>query len=200
VPVRLHAVGHRWPGGTELFRDVEWVFEEGTVTALVGPSGSGKSTLLAVLARMLVPTTGSVELPPGAEVLWVFQNPHGVARRSAIDHVSLPLLARGLDRRAANGRAVEILERFGLAQRASAQFRELSGGEAQRLMLARGVASAPTLMLVDEPTAQLDRATAAEVNDAIGELAETGTTVVVATHDDATRAACGDVLDLGRFR
>jgi lipoprotein-releasing system ATP-binding protein len=200
VPVRLHAVGHRWPGGTELFRDVDWVFEEGTVTALVGPSGSGKSTLLAVLARMLVPTTGSVELPPGAEVLWVFQNPHGVARRSAIDHVSLPLLARGLDRRAADGRAAEILERFGLAQRASAQFRELSGGEAQRLMLARGVASAPTLMLVDEPTAQLDRATAAEVNDAIGELAETGTTVVVATHDDATRAACGDVLDLGRFR
>jgi lipoprotein-releasing system ATP-binding protein len=67
-------------------------------------------------------------------------------------------------------------------------------------MLARGVAAAPTLMLVDEPTAQLDRATAAEVNDAIGELAATGTTVVVATHDDATRAACEDVLDLGRFR
>lgn len=200
MPVTLHAVGHRWPGGTELFRDVEWVFEEGSVTALVGPSGAGKSTLLAVLARMLVPTAGTVELPTGAEVLWVFQNPHGVARRSALDHVSLPLLARGLTRRAADDRATEVLERFGLARRSSARFRELSGGEAQRLMLARGVASAPTLMLVDEPTAQLDRATAAEVNDAIGELAATGTTVVVATHDDATRAACGDVLDLGQFR
>jgi lipoprotein-releasing system ATP-binding protein len=133
-------------------------------------------------------------------VLWVFQNPHGVARRTALDHVTLPLLARGAPRRAADERAMEILDRFGLAPRATARFRELSGGEAQRLMLARGVASAPTLMLVDEPTAQLDRSTAAEVNDAIGELAATGTTVVVATHDDATRGACGDVLDLGRFR
>jgi lipoprotein-releasing system ATP-binding protein len=200
VSVRLHAVGHRWPGGTELFHDVEWVFEDGSVTALVGPSGSGKSTLLAVLARMLVPTAGTVELPVGADVLWVFQNPHGVARRTALDHVTLPLLARGAPRRAADERAMEILDRFGLAPRAKARFRELSGGEAQRLMLARGVASAPTLMLVDEPTAQLDRSTAAEVNDAIGELAATGTTVVVATHDDATRGACGDVLDLGRFR
>ncbi|WIB11865.1 hypothetical protein DEJ36_13405 [Curtobacterium sp. MCPF17_052] len=67
-------------------------------------------------------------------------------------------------------------------------------------MLARGVAAAPTLMLVDEPTAQLDRTTAAEVNGVIAELAAAGTTVVVATHDDATRSACGEVLDLGAFR
>lgn len=200
MPVSLSAVGHRWPNGTELFHDVERTFDEGTVTALVGPSGSGKSTLLAILARMTTPTSGRVELPSDAAVLWVFQNPHGVARRTALDHVTLPLLARGMRRRAAEDRAMVVLERFGLAGRATARFRELSGGEAQRLMLARGVAAAPTLMLVDEPTAQLDRTTAAEVNDVIAELAAAGTTVVVATHDDATRAACGAVLDLGAFR
>ncbi|PZE54916.1 ABC transporter ATP-binding protein [Curtobacterium sp. MCPF17_047] len=200
MPVSLRGVGHRWPNGTGLFHDVDRTFDDGTVTALIGPSGSGKSTLLAILARMTTPTSGRVELPDDAAVLWVFQNPHGVARRTALDHVTLPLLAHGMRRRAAEQRARTILERFGLAPRATARFRELSGGEAQRLMLARGVAAAPTLMLVDEPTAQLDRTTAAEVNGVIAELAAAGTTVVVATHDDATRSACGEVLDLGAFR
>jgi len=200
MPVSLQGVGHRWPDGTELFRKIDRTFDQGTVTALVGPSGSGKSTLLAILARMTTPTSGRVELPDDADVLWVFQNPHGVTRRTALDHVTLPFVARGMRRRAAEQQAMVVLERFGLAARATARFRELSGGEAQRLMLARGVAAAPTLMLVDEPTAQLDRTTAAEVNAVIAELAAAGTTVVVATHDDATMAACGEVLDLGAFR
>jgi lipoprotein-releasing system ATP-binding protein len=170
------------------------------VTAVVGPSGSGKSTLLAILAGMLRPTHGEVVRPEGCRPLWVFQNPHGVARRRVLDHVALPFLAAGADRRTADARALEVLDRFGLGPRAHARFAELSGGEAQRLMLARGIASGPDLMLVDEPTAQLDRTTAAEVNHAIGALAASGTAVVVATHDDETRDACDGVLDLGRYR
>jgi putative ABC transport system ATP-binding protein len=200
VSVTLEGVGHVWPNGTVLFDGVDRTFAEGTVTAVVGPSGSGKSTLLAILAGMLRPTRGAAVRPRDSRPHWVFQNPHGVARRLVLDHVALPFVAQGADRRTADVRAVEVLERFGLRSRAHARFAELSGGEAQRLMLARGIASAPDLMLVDEPTAQLDRATAVEVNRGIGTLAASGTVVVVATHDDATRDACDGVLDLGRYR
>jgi ABC-type lipoprotein export system ATPase subunit len=200
VSVTLEGVGHVWPNGTVLFDRVHRAFAEGTVTAVVGPSGSGKSTLLAILAGMLRPTRGGAVRPPGCRPLWVFQNPYGVARRRVLDHVALPFVAQGADRRTADVRAFGVLERFGLGSRAHARFAELSGGEAQRLMLARAIASAPGLMLVDEPTAQLDRATAIEVNRGIGALAASGTVVVVATHDDATRDACDGVLDLGRYR
>ncbi|NQW91345.1 ATP-binding cassette domain-containing protein [Curtobacterium sp. VKM Ac-2861] len=200
MSVTLEGVGHVWPNGTVLFDRVDRTFAEGSVTAVVGPSGSGKSTLLAILAGMLRPTRGAAVRPPGCRPLWVFQNPYGVARRRVLDHVALPFVAQGADRRTADVRALEVLERFGLGSRAHARFAELSGGEAQRLMLARAIASAPGLMLVDEPTAQLDRATAIEVNRGIGALAASGTVVVVATHDDATRDACDGVLDLGRYR
>lgn len=196
----LEGVGHVWSSGVRLFSAVDRTFTEGTVTALVGPSGSGKSTLLAIIAGMLRPTEGTVHRPSTCRPLWVFQNPHGVARRRVLDHVALPFVARGLDRRTADLRAAEVLDRFALGERVDARFAELSGGEAQRLMLARGIASAPDIMLVDEPTAQLDRATSAEVNRAIDALAGAGTAVVVATHDDDTMAACDDVLDLGRHR
>ncbi|WFR68171.1 ATP-binding cassette domain-containing protein [Curtobacterium flaccumfaciens] len=155
MPVTLDRVGHRWSGGAALFDGLDWTFDEGTVTALVGPSGSGKSTLLAILAGMVRPTEGAVRRPERCRPLWVFQNPHGVARRRVLDHVTMSFLARGADRRTADVRSLEVLERFGLVHRAHARFGELSGGEAQRLMLARGIASAPDLMLVDEPTAQL---------------------------------------------
>jgi ABC-type lipoprotein export system ATPase subunit len=126
----------------------------------------------------------------------VLQNPHGVARRTALDHVVLPLLARGLARRDAEARAAEILDRFALAAVADRQFRALSGGEAQRLMLARAVATAADLLLVDEPTAQLDLTTAATVNAVLAGIAQDDAIVVVATHDPHTRDACTRVLDL----
>jgi lipoprotein-releasing system ATP-binding protein len=199
VPVTLRGVGHSWGGdAAPLFRDVSHVFRPGEVCAVVGPSGSGKSTLLAVLAGMLVPAEGVVEHPAGTDVRWVFQNPHGVARRTALDHVSLPFLAAGARRPEADAQAVGLLDEFGLRHRASAPWSQLSGGEAQRLMLARAVASHPDLLLVDEPTAQLDRRTAEQVNASIARLAHRGTAVVVATHDAATRDACTHVLDLGR--
>jgi lipoprotein-releasing system ATP-binding protein len=200
VSVRLEAVGHGWSDDSRLFRDVSWTFGPGSLTALVGPSGSGKSTLLSIVAGMLRPLEGHVDRTDAERALWVFQNPHGVARRRALDHVALPFVARGHTRREADDQARSVLERFGLDDRGDALFGELSGGEAQRLMLARGFASAPDLMLIDEPTAQLDRATAGEVNAAITALAASGTVVVVATHDEGTRDACAAVLDLAAFR
>lgn len=134
------------------------------------------------------------------KVGWVFQNPHGVPGRTALDHVALPLLCAGYERREAEDRALATLDLFGLAAAGARPFRALSGGEAQRLMLARAVATAPDLLLVDEPTAQLDLRTAHTVNATLRNLAASGAIVIVATHDPDTRAACTDVVDLAQHQ
>jgi ABC-type lipoprotein export system ATPase subunit len=196
VHVVLDGLGHRFPGQPFLFRGLSATLLPDRVYALVGQSGSGKSTLLSLLAGWLDPTEGSVDRRGVTRVGWVFQNPHGVARRTALDHVVLPLLVQGRPRRRAEADARELLAGFGLAEVAEREFAALSGGEAQRLMLARGIAARPELFLVDEPTAQLDARTAAQVSRTLGGLARAGTVVVVATHDAQTRAACTDTLDL----
>lgn len=198
MPVELRGVGHGF--GAPLFRDVTMTLEENRVYGLVGPSGSGKSTLLSILAGWLAPAEGEVRRAAVSRVAWVFQTPHGVARRTVLDHVVLPLLARGRRRQDAEPAALELLDRFGLRPLAFREFAEVSGGEAQRLMLARGIATAAELLLVDEPTAQLDRATADTVNATISALRSPDTIVVVATHDPGTREMCTDVIDLERFR
>ncbi|WP_425280755.1 ATP-binding cassette domain-containing protein [Leucobacter coleopterorum] len=126
--------------------------------------------------------------------------PHGVPGRSARDHVALPLLAHGNSYREASEEASRLLDRFGLLHAENRPFRALSGGEAQRLMLARGFASKPSLFLVDEPTAQLDLSTSSEVNSSLSKLADDNVTVVVATHDEQTRNACTDLIDLRLFQ
>ncbi|WP_431245417.1 ABC transporter ATP-binding protein [Leifsonia xyli] len=195
--VNLVGVGHRFaPDLPWLFRDHNHSLESGRVYALVGPSGSGKSTLLSIIAGWLSPSEGAVDVPPGRRIGWVFQNPHGVPRRTARDHVALPLLATGASPAEADAGADGLLDRFGLSAVADRPFRQLSGGEAQRLMLARGIAAKPDLLLVDEPTAQLDHLTSGTVNRGIAQLATDGTIVVVATHDTGTRDACTDVIQL----
>lgn len=193
MSVRLVDVSHSF--GRPLFAPVSFAFRAGRITGVVGPSGCGKSTLLGIVAGMIRPSSGRVERN-GERCAWVFQNPHGVARRSALDHVSTPLLARGMTRRSADEKALAFMETFGLKGRSGAAFATLSGGEAQRLMLARAMASRPDLLLVDEPTAQLDRDTAAQVNNVIGRLADGGAAVVIATHDAETQRACDTILDL----
>ncbi|MFF2620493.1 ABC transporter ATP-binding protein [Oerskovia jenensis] len=193
-------LGHAFPGTGMLFAGLDLEIVPGEVVALVGPSGSGKSTLLSIVAGWERPTQGQVERVGVATTGWVFQNPHGVARRAALDHVVLPLLARGLRRPDAEDRAAEILARFNLTSVADRPFRALSGGEAQRLMLSRAVALAPDLLLVDEPTAQLDLRTAATVNEVLAGIAQDDSIVVVATHDPHTRDACTRVIDLADFQ
>lgn len=194
--VAAHGLGHRFEGNPMLFEDLSFTLVPGRITGLCGPSGCGKSTLLSILAGWVAPTAGRVETTGVERTGWVFQNPYGVPGRSALDHVALPLLARGLGRARAEERAREVMEDFRLTGVADRPFRQLSGGEAQRLMLARAVCSAPDLLLVDEPTAQLDLRTAETVNATLGAIARERTIVVIATHDPHTREACTHVIDL----
>jgi ABC-type lipoprotein export system ATPase subunit len=196
VRIELIGLGHGYGDGPLLFERLDATLVPGRTYALCGPSGSGKSTLLAILARMLLPRAGRVHLHDVHETRWVFQNPYGVARRSVLDHVVHALLLRGRRRREAEPEALRLLGDFGLGDRAHLPFATLSGGEAQRLMLARAVACAPDLLLVDEPTAQLDAVTAQVVNQSLDQVAGRGAVVVVATHDARTREACSDLLDL----
>lgn len=196
----LTDVGHRWGDGPPLFAGVNAELGRGDVVALTGPSGSGKSTLLSIVAGWLEPTTGQVERPGVGRISWVFQNPYGQPRRTARDHVAYPFLTRGARRAEADRRADELLVQFGLKDRGDRPFSDLSGGEAQRLMLARAVAAQPSLLLVDEPTAQLDRVSARAVNDVLAGLAEAGAIVLVASHDIDTIRACRDSIDLGTER
>lgn len=197
-PPRAHLdrVSHSFPGTGELLHGLDVVLTAGEVVAVVGPSGSGKSTVLHLLAGWREPTSGAVHRSGIRSIAWVFQNPHGSARRTALDHVVLPLLAAGRSRARAETEARDHLARVGLAGVAGRQFRHLSGGEAQRLMLARAAARDPDLLLVDEPTAQLDPATASTVSAALSRIAHAGRIVVVATHDPQTRDACTRVVDL----
>ena len=200
MSLELESVSHAFDEQPWLFKDLTHRFDEGTVSAIVGPSGSGKSTLLAILAGWVEPTSGIVRRPHNETVSWVFQNPVGIASRTARDHVMFPLLAQGSTIRDALRRADRLLDRFGLGRAAHKPFSMLSGGEAQRLMLARSLARAPRLLLVDEPTAQLDRSSASVVNSSLKEVADNGLIVVVATHDPETRDSCGGLLDLGEWK
>lgn len=200
MQVTLSTVGYRFGTNPWLFRNLSAVLMPSRTYALVGPSGSGKSTLLSLLAGWVFPAEGSISLQDVDKTAWVFQNPNGVGRRSVLDHVSLPFLARGEDFATAESAAHELLERFRLHHLQAQPFQSLSGGESQRLMLARGLATRPGLLLIDEPTAQLDLDTRREVNDVIQALRDEGTIVVIATHDDETRQACTDVIDLRNYR
>lgn len=143
MSVELDNVGHKFAASPWLFRHLSARCEDGALTAIIGPSGSGKSTLLSLIAGWETQTEGTITVPrpPGEQkprIARVFQNPFGVRARSAIDHVALPLLARGMSRAQADVEANRLLDAFNLAHLATRPFRDLSGGEAQRVLLAAG--------------------------------------------------------------
>lgn len=194
-----HGVGHRFAFGNPLFENVEFDLVPGEMLAVTGPSGSGKSTLLSLASGWDTPTSGRIERDRIDKVCWVFQNPLGVARRSTRDHLLLPLLANGHTLAQARARAAELMDAFDLTPHAETLYRRLSGGQAQRLMLARALAMTPDLLLVDEPTAQLDLLAASTVNHVLRRVARRECIVIVASHDANTIATCTSVLDLGDF-
>lgn len=196
MPLELQGLGHRFGEGPWLFNGLSKTLVKGEIYGLVGPSGSGKSTLLSIIAGLETPAEGAVIQDRDAKVIWVFQNPSGTPWRTALDHVVLPLLAKGMGVAEAEEQASDILCRFNLQDQARSFFRDLSGGEAQRLMLARGVAAKPGVLLVDEPTAQLDIETAKSVHSVIQQLAGEDTIVVIATHDESTKDFCTQVISL----
>jgi len=159
--------------------------------AIVGPSGSGKSTLLHLMAGIDRPTSGSMTWPAlgarktlrPAKVALVPQAPSLIPSLNVVENVALPLLLSGT----ASGEvlaAMAALERFGLAALADKLPEELSGGQAQRVAMVRAIAGHPSLLLADEPTGQLDQATASQLLDALLEYLDDGSTaLVIATHD-----------------
>ena len=172
--------------------------ERGDFLAVTGPSGSGKSTLLHLLGGVDLPTSGEVlflgrnlaELSVEAraalrlrQVGLVFQRFHLLPMLTAIENVELPLAAARVPRRERRERAAAVLKRVGLADRLRHRPGELSGGQCQRVAIARALANDPAVILADEPTGELDRATSQRVLALFQELNAAGTTVVVATHD-----------------
>ncbi|MCA0297360.1 MAG: ABC transporter ATP-binding protein [Actinobacteria bacterium] len=180
----------------------------GSRTALVGPSGSGKSTLLHLIGAIDHPDSGTITVDGQvlgdlagaglaryrAGVGFVFQQFHLVPGLSLLDNVYAPMVGR---RRLVNrrGRALAMLDAVGLADRHRALPSQLSGGQQQRVAIARALVGRPGLLLADEPTGNLDSATAVEILDLLTRLQqEFDTTVVIATHDPGVAASCDDIF------
>jgi ABC-type lipoprotein export system ATPase subunit len=169
--------------------------------ALTGPSGSGKTTLLHLLAGLDAPTTGTIQWPaigtrdhlrPGPIAI-VFQAPSLLAPLDILENVSLPLLLQGIDRDTVREMAIGALRKLDLESLSAKLPEEISGGQAQRVAVARVLASQPRLILADEPTGQLDHASGAVVVDAlIAASITTGAALIINTHD----AAVADRLEL----
>ncbi|BCJ91326.1 amino acid ABC transporter ATP-binding protein [Terrihabitans soli] len=194
---------HKRFGAVEVLHDVSLNFPEGSVTALIGPSGSGKSTLLRTINLLETPTSGTVEIgdsklvftptskPDRTAVLglrrqtgMVFQSFQLFPHRTAAENVMEGLVTvLGWSKERARIRALELLDKVDLADRADAWPSELSGGQQQRVAIARALAPSPKVLLCDEPTSALDPELAEEVVDVLSALAREGTTMVLATHD-----------------
>ncbi len=195
-------------GAIEVFRDLDYVFEAGKAVAVVGPSGSGKTTFLSVLGGLLQPSRGTVYVADGARttsvdngiVAWVHQTNHGLRRRSVLENVAIGFMARGSTFPEAIGQATPLLAAVEIDDRASLPAGRLSGGEMQRLAIARALALAAPFILADEPTGHLDPRTSQRVGELlISRATARGQGVVVATHDPMVADLCDRVLDLTAY-
>jgi ABC-type polar amino acid transport system ATPase subunit len=168
----------------DILRGVSFTAGAGEIVAIMGASGSGKTTILRAIAGLERPDSGEIAIEGGRAGM-VFQFHCLFEHLSAIDNVCLaPVHAHGVSRDAAVARARELLSAFGVEHRGAALPRELSGGEAQRVAIARALAVDPHVLLLDEPTASLDRERRAELGTLLVNLARQGRTLVLATHDE----------------
>ncbi len=183
----------------DVLRGVDLTVGEGEIVAIVGPSGVGKSTLLHIMGALDVPTSGKVYVRDtdvfamseaeraafrNRTVGFVFQFHHLLKELTALENVMMPCLVGGMDRDEAASRAEELLAAVRLSDRADHRPGELSGGEEQRAAVARALAAKPLMVLADEPSGNLDRASSDELHDLIWGLRESiGQTFVIVTHN-----------------
>lgn len=189
MSLELRDVWHRFPGSSrDVLRRIDLLVPAGTTVAVTAPSGAGKTTLLAIAGLLLRPSRGQVlhDVREGSEPVnttaWVLQTVNLVTNHTAAHNVALPLLARGMRNEDAERQAVTMLETLGIGHLGSRVAGTLSGGEAQRVGVARAMVTGPSLILADEPTANLDPETAFQVAEALLRGAS-GASVLVATHD-----------------
>jgi len=197
--ISFSRVSKRYPGGFEALHEINFAIEPGEMVFIAGHSGAGKTTLLKLIAA-IERADGGVVLVNGQNVSamrpaavpylrrnlgLVFQEQKLLYDRSVIDNVMLPLIVTGQPHRDALRRARAALDKVGLLAREKADPVTLSGGEQQRLCIARAVVNRPSILLADEPTASLDAAYADVIMEMIGGFNQVGVTVLIATHDQA---------------
>jgi lipoprotein-releasing system ATP-binding protein len=192
---------------TRVLRGLSLRLEAGEMAALLGPSGAGKSTLLTILGTLMKPTSGAYEMLGqdmiaaddraltefrNAHIGFVFQFHNLLPDFTALENVVFPTAVReGRETPDARKRGRYLLRRMGLADRVDFPTANLSGGQKQRVAVARALMNGPELVLADEPTGNLDRASAMQVMDLIGEInREEGTTFLISTHDEKIAASC----------
>jgi len=206
-------------GETEVqaLRGLDLSVSPGEFVAIVGPSGSGKSTLMHIIGALDIPDQGQVVLDErdisdyeenelaelrGNKVGFVFQTFNLIHTLSSLDNVALPLTFQGVRREEREDRAAELLEMVGLGDRLRHKPAELSGGEQQRVSIARALVNDPEILLADEPTGNLDPGLSAELMETFLQLNRAGVTVLIASHDLALIKRLGQrvlVLDNGQI-
>jgi putative ABC transport system ATP-binding protein len=195
----------------EALKGVDLVVDSGEFVSIVGPSGSGKSTLMNIAGCLDVPTGGKYWLDDESveglsmsrladirnkKVGFVFQNFNLLPYATAYENIELPLIFGKVAAKTRRARVVELLDQVGLSDRADHKPPELSGGEMQRVAIARSLANHPKLILADEPTGNLDSASGRAIIDLFEELWKTGTTILIITHDSTVASRTSRVIFL----
>ena len=203
---RQFQVGDSWVHALD---QVDLQIDKGDFVAVMGPSGSGKSTLMNILGCLDTPDGGEYRLLDqevatlddaqlsrirNSKIGFVFQSFHLLPRMTARDNVLLPLRFSDADPIEARGRADDLLERLGLADRMDHRPNQLSGGQRQRVAIARSLINAPPLLLADEPTGNLDSRTSEEIMELFGELNQKGQTILMVTHEEEIADHAGRLI------
>ncbi|MBQ9802711.1 MAG: ABC transporter ATP-binding protein [Clostridia bacterium] len=210
----LQGINKTYVMGDVLFpvlHDITLSVEAGEFVSILGPSGSGKSTLMNIIGCLDVADSGIYTIGRRAvvglgekdmarirnrDIGFVFQNFQLLPRVSAIENVMLPLLYAKAPRAERMARAMAELERVGLADKAHNLPRQLSGGQQQRVAIARALVTRPRILLADEPTGALDRATGAQIMDIFRSLHEEGITIIMITHDHKVASAASRIVHI----